>query len=805
VRTLPTSSWIIDLPRRFHELLTCRSLRVVAVAAGFAFALAILPRTADAVLDIGDRGPALKTGRLVLRVTNAGILGNAFFHTGLSSDPSFEFPAYSGHECLNYAALWVGAVNAQGLRRVSGGPLMEWRPTLDPNDRVQIRQQGDPGTRRQFDDDRDFKVDEDPLNGRDDDGDGKVDEDLGLFSYQMLSADYADDRPEAAYVSDGGETHQGLGLSVHQEVYGWTAIGHEGIAGLQFTIRNHGSATLRDVYVGLFADLDSRRHGDGLGHLDDQVVTRGASMTFSRGASLVRVGGQNFSKGCFAQFSHEGPVVVDTYPNSGLPAVTVVPLSHTTDPLAFIHPEYARAPARQQFRTSTLLNGYPAPQGGVPLNDADRYAALAGTLPHPSLPIHGDVAVLVSCGPFATLGPGQSIDFAVALVAGVNPDSVARGIENAALDYEGHGLNRLPDAEGTASRQWYVGETGLNGHEACIDVPPNVTFTFDPHCPDKFWYQYPGHEEPDFPSPASRPVLYQHGQCVWTDADCDACTGFGGDDAYLPWSDPGEIPPGPTMHLVGGDHRIDVLWDNVPEVLMGLGLAGPRQAQFTGYNVYRLNGWHNREGLVPPLKNWSLIATFDADTSQGALPLATVVDTSYRPYFRPDGLRVFPPGRYHYVDDEVLNGFDYLYVVTTRAVIHGTEEQPLRQNFESAFAASFSALVTPREEARDVHPSVWVVPNPFRGGASWDRPEIRGDVLTRHVDFMGMPRAHATIKIWTLAGDFVARIDHDGSGGDGQARWNLVSRNGQDVSSGVYLFTVESSLGSETGRFVILR
>jgi hypothetical protein len=107
--------------------------------------------------------------------------------------------------------------------------------------------------------------------------------------------------------------------------------------------------------------------------------------------------------------------------------------------------------------------------------------------------------------------------------------------------------------------------------------------------------------------------------------------------------------------------------------------------------------------------------------------------------------------------------------------------------------------------AKEPRPSVWVVPNPFRGAASWDRPEVRGDVLTRHIDFMGMPKARATIKIWTLAGDFIARIDHDGSGGNGQARWNLVSRSGQDVSSGVYFFTVESPLGSETGRFVILR
>jgi hypothetical protein len=40
---------------------------------------------------------------------------------------------------------------------------------------------------------------------------------------------------------------------------------------------------------------------------------------------------------------------------------------------------------------------------------------------------------------------------------------------------------------------------------------------------------------------------------------------------------------------------------------------------------------------------------------------------------------------------------------------------------------------------------------------------------------------------------------------DGQARWNLISRNGQDVVSGIYIFTVDSSEGTQRGKFVIIR
>jgi hypothetical protein len=51
----------------------------------------------------------------------------------------------------------------------------------------------------------------------------------------------------------------------------------------------------------------------------------------------------------------------------------------------------------------------------------------------------------------------------------------------------------------------------------------------------------------------------------------------------------------------------------------------------------------------------------------------------------------------------------------------------------------------------------------------------------------------------------VQTIDHDGSNGDGETPWNLISRNGQDVESGVYLFTIDSPLGHQIGKFVLMR
>src|SRR5438477_9888949 len=162
-------------------------------------------------MDINDRGPVLQAGNFAMRITNVGVIGNAFFNQGLSFDPSFEFPKGSGHELLSHAELWVGARTPEGHLRVSGGPMLEWRPTLDPGDRVHTGWAGQPGSLPGVDDDGDGKVDEEILNGRDDDGDGEIDEDLAIPSQQMISAEYTDDQPAAVnYGYPTGEPHAPL-------------------------------------------------------------------------------------------------------------------------------------------------------------------------------------------------------------------------------------------------------------------------------------------------------------------------------------------------------------------------------------------------------------------------------------------------------------------------------------------------------------------------------------------------------------------------------------------------------------------
>jgi hypothetical protein len=752
---------------------------------------------ARAEVDIFDRGTALVAGKFNLRVTNAGLVGNPF--PNLSFDPSFEYPKGSGQELLRSASLWVGAMTVDGPR-VSGGPLLEFRPTLAANDTIVELWHGRIGSARAVDDDGDGAIDEEIANDRDDDGDGFVDEDLGIIGQQMLTAEYTDDQPEATGYVPGAEAHRPLGLSVHQEAYAWSYPGYDGIAGLQFRVTNHSGAPLRQVYLGLFVDLDVSPPRDQTGHMNDAIQDVSFTRTIPKGLTSVRLAVPDpvvFS--CNTRVGRSVPAVTewDRSATPDLPVVAVLPLEHTKDPLSRFLPAYARAPGGDTFRSSVYAADRAFGAGNTPVLDVERYAAFQGQWPESPRTHVGDQQILVSCGPFPTLAPGEHLDFSVALVAATGLDSLRVALGNAAFLHNGTELNLEPDATGPEGQFWYTGDTGLNGHEACIEPPPGVEFRADPHCPVKFGEDL---------HPGNRETTYRSGSCIWTDADCNICTGINGRETVMRWVDLQSVPPSPTYRVTAGDHAVRIEWDNLPEILVNAGKSGPRGGTFVGYRVWRLSDWRNRNSLLPPRERWEALGTYGYDTDDSRVLLSTITDSTL------DYTRIwyeqkhYPVGRYAMTDPQARNGFDYLYMVTsvveTYTLFAGFRRV---DRYESPLSAPFEERISPRVEARSDALNVWVVPNPFRVSAGWDRSPTYADRLTRHLDFMGLPRTRCKIKVWTVAGDHVATIDHDGSQGSGQASWNLVSRNGQEVASGIYLYTVESSLGNARGRFVIIR
>ena len=137
-------------------------------------------------------------------------------------------------------------------------------------------------------------------------------------------------------------------------------------------------------------------------------------------------------------------------------------------------------------------------------------------------------------------------------------------------------------------------------------------------------------------------------------------------------------------------------------------------------------------------------------------------------------------------------------------VAHGRYNAP-SVNFK--YAVPYSASQTKDEYDGD---EIYAVPNPVTAEsmAPWTLGPVNEDASGLKVELRNLPACRSTVRIFTLAGDLVYVVDHDGRDGNGTVAWNLVSRNGQDVTSGVYLFSVhphDRGFPEKIGKFVIIR
>jgi hypothetical protein len=93
---------------------------------------------------------------------------------------------------------------------------------------------------------------------------------------------------------------------------------------------------------------------------------------------------------------------------------------------------------------------------------------------------------------------------------------------------------------------------------------------------------------------------------------------------------------------------------------------------------------------------------------------------------------------------------------------------------------------------------VHVVPNPFKVSSGFQGLGQEGAV-----GFYGLP-AKCTIRIFSYAGQLVETIEHDES--VFSTAWFQVTRNRQDIASGVYLYVVTTPEGDQTtGKFIIAK
>lgn len=749
-------------------------------------------------------------GLLTLQITNIGLIGNRFID---------DFSAgWRGGEYLFQAGVWVGAIGEDQEPHVSTGFPEELRPSLLPVDTIYESYEGVRNGNRNTgaldaDDDDDGLEDEDVHNGRDDDGDGAIDEDFAAIGQQMFSCEYRDDTPEA--VNQVGE-HRPLGLLVRQRSFQWATPGINEFVGFDFDVTNIGDQRLTSVYIGFNVDADAGPRSSSNYFNDDLVGFVRVDTTVldpNRTGQCAR-----------AQLSMDIAYIWDAPDNGTTIVGGDVPgyfggmfLGHSTDPAGI------RAPQRVGLTTvrwTSSLGAYPQ---GDPRTDFERYDLLSSAdIPTRNATQADDYRFTLAAGPFLQLDPGDRLNFQTAFVIGEGFPGMIENAINAQRVYDGTYL----DADQNAL-------TGVDGRERCFfAADPRFPVLWDDPCDTLL-------VEETIRSRTCSPDAFR-------DDDCNPCTGIDGKESLLRWvgttappppltnTDPdrqnrtGEPPdPDAAIYLVApqGNRKVTLQWDNLSELsrdpISGLDT-------FEGYRIWRVDNWQRPEGSFGPLPHeWMLVGEYRRNPRDG---LGNLSPRSLRRVLRPDhdAVREMSPygpryhvGRYEWADSSgILNGKVYFYSVTAFGV-------QTRVNPTTGLAEVIETGGLPGAIQRDLLMASWeagggcddirVVPNPYRGGADWDLQPSDCDPTGTKIAFRSLPEAWTSLRIYSLTGDLIldadpadSRVVGNCSVGSGNRQggtfyWDLISRSGQDVVAGVYLYVLEAGDRRCRGRFVVIR
>ena len=774
-------------------------------------------------------------GLLELFVCNIGRVGNG--QLGLDSFSA----GWRGGEYLYIGAMWIGAIASDNLSYcTTGGYDFELLPSLDPIDTMYPAYEGIPGGNRPGfsatpDDDGDGEVDEEFHNGKDDDDDGRIDEDYSAISQQMYSCEYWDYGEEARNFNP---EHRPLNLRVRQNSYAWSTEGSNEFVGFDFEIINDGFEVLRQVYLGFFVDSDAgpKDHDDyftddGGYYVSLDTTFTDPAITYTCQVDTNGDGTGDEIKACGDQSLHLDIMAMFDRPDDGERAnggdvdgvFGGMFLGHTTDPFG------ERAPTRVEMHTARFFSGSNPYPLGDPRNDSERYDLLqSGDRSGRETTSPDDYRYVFSAGPFRELNPGEHLFMQSAFVVGKFRSGMISNAIKAQIIYNG----AWKDVDNNPN-------TGKAGKETCLHVNEQGETLF--------WRNPCDSLSPETVTIKDIPCLPQN----YKDNDCNCCTPLFHDpveaaneglESLVHWVGTVAPPPPKTnidevvegdpnvsVTVPAGDRRVVVAWDNNSQLT-----ADPIQRKiiFTGYKVWRVEGWNRPVGSTGPGPDeWQQIADLSLDPDDGLGAESPKFLNRYRQdidslYVVKTGSTVpgeeelwyYPVGRYVYEDTLGLkNGMLYFYDVTAYSVLVDSTSQNTIELGSRPTGVEVAAVV-PRWDsvAKNDLDRIMVVPNPYirdENPNGWDLEPSDSDPTGTKIAFARLPADKCTVKIYTLSGDLVQTLDHDGRdsrggdgiGGNGTVFWNLVSRNGQDIVSGIYLYAVECGGKTKVGRFVIVR
>lgn len=260
-------------------------------------------------------------------------------------------------------------------------------------------------------------------------------------------------------------------------------------------------------------------------------------------------------------------------------------------------------------------------------------------------------------------------------------------------------------------------------------------------------------------------------------------------EAYDLGFDVAKIPPPPPAPIVATatDHgQVSLTWDTA-----ALSASLPAGYTAEGYNVYQ------GATIAGP---WKLAAVYDSVNGVRDVFDKKFDESNCEPLLSAavahgadNGVRDYHVTSLDLVRGTTLkDGTDYYFAVTAYAVNPAASANRV---LESSLKA---VQVTPQRSAAAVTaPQIRPVPNPYYAHSSYEQTQFK-----RRIRFLNCP-ARCTIRIYNLAGQLVRTLEKDDAG-TSVLEWDIQTRNGLPVGSGIYLYHVEVPGGGESvGRLVV--
>ncbi len=287
-------------------------------------------------------------------------------------------------------------------------------------------------------------------------------------------------------------------------------------------------------------------------------------------------------------------------------------------------------------------------------------------------------------------------------------------------------------------------------------------------------------------------------------------------------------PPSPPLRVEVGFRQVKLNWRWTPADSVGPnGRPNPEENWDTTSIVARRYPWRYAPPYPPGIdpnrggRNFEAYRIWRSENPESPDESFTLIKQVDEPR---DSFEFNTGLEYEFIDTNLVRGKTYVYSVTSLSIPELVEVRITRggQTFtvevpveplESRLSTNKVRVDLPFSVSRKVG-EVAVVPNPYRTDHSYtlesggyEGLNSRWDENKRLVKFINLPEK-CTIKIYSLAGDLVRTVEHDGGGGPfprGDVDVPLLSESNRALASGIYIFTVESQYGLQTGKFVIIR